>query len=442
MTKNNRVRPRKLKGFRDYAPDAALTRRKITDVTWETARRAGFQPIVTPALEYSETLLGSGSQDTDKEIYGFEDHGGRQVALRFDLTMSFARFVAENQGTLIMPFKKVQIGDSWRGEKPQKGRFREFCQADLDIVGTDSLMADVEVIASLHEIIGRILPGSYSMLLGNRVILSALIRACMPGLQGGENAALIALDKLAKIGRQGVIDLLEKLPGGESAGAEKILAVLEDRTEEGDTNLDRVEKLVDEPTRPEIARLRETAGLLRAGRGNDRGRIVVDLSIARGLGYYTGIVFETFVDDLPDFGSISSGGRYNQLVSRFSSREVPGVGGSVGVDRLLAALEELKVQVQPDSGNGLRVFVAVASPEARAQAFDVALRLRRAGITTDIGMQDKLAKQFKFADRSGFDRVVTIGSDELANGVYTVKDLKTGTELKDQPLAGLEEQFR
>lgn len=428
MNTRDRIEPKKLKGFRDFLPQQAMLRRAIQDTIWKNALLAGFQPIDTPVMEYAETLLGSGGQETDKEVYRFQDHGERAVALRFDLTVPFARYVAENYAELSFPFKKVQIGNAWRGEKPQKGRYREFCQADLDIVGVDSLAADVEVLVCILKNLETLVPVSFTMAIGHRIILSALIQALLPGLEaGGEGRALIALDKLAKIGAPAVAELLSAIPGATPAGAEALLKTLTQKTSEGDSDLQALRELLSgSPAEVEIQRLSETVTLLRQLLSGAQVKIRIDLSIARGLGYYTGIVFETTIDGLDGFGSISSGGRYNGLVSRFSSQELPGIGGSIGVDRLLAALEQLNPQ-ETQSRRG--IFVAVASENERAYAFELLAQLRQRGLTADIALKaGKLGNQFKYADKRRYAKVVTIGEEELRTRSLSLKDLESGLE--------------
>ncbi|MCX6130621.1 MAG: ATP phosphoribosyltransferase regulatory subunit [Proteobacteria bacterium] len=323
MSSQERIQPRKLKGFRDYLPQQANLRKHIQDRIWQNARLAGFLPIDTPVLEYAETLLGTGGQDTDKEVYRFQDHGERAVALRFDLTVPFARFVAENYPELTFPFKKVQIGNSWRGEKPQKGRYREFCQADLDIIGVDSLAADLEVLSCILSNLDELVPGSFTMAIGHRIVLSSLIQACLPLLEsGGEARTLMALDKLAKIGEPAVKAAILAIAGAQSGGVDELLQILQSRNSHGDTDLEILKlKLGAQPAAmAEILRLEETVNLLRLLRPSEKAKVQLDLRIARGLGYYTGIVFETTIDELDGFGSISSGGRYNGLVCRSLAR--------------------------------------------------------------------------------------------------------------------------
>ncbi len=435
MSTQERITPRKLKGFRDYLPQQASLRKRIQDRIYQKAQQAGFLPIDTPVLEYAETLLGTGGTDTDKEVYRFEDHGDRMVALRFDLTVPFARFVAENYSELVFPFKKVQIGNSWRGEKPQKGRYREFCQADLDIIGVDSLAADVEVLSCIMSNLVELVPGSFTMAIGHRIILSALIKACLPQLAlGGENRTLIALDKLAKIGEPAVKELILQIEGAEASGADRLLKILQGRDSAGQTDLNPVKELLaGTPALQEIKRLEETAGLLQQLYQNTKAKVRIDLTIARGLGYYTGVVFETTIDGLDGFGSISSGGRYNGLVSRFSSQELAGVGGSIGVDRLLAALEQLGLA---DDKARRGIFIALAGEEGRSYGFQLLAELRAAGAMADIALKEgKLGNQFKFADKRQYQIVLTIGGDEVASKSVSIKDLASGQERKSVPWA-------
>lgn len=426
MTKTDKIEPRKLKGFRDLLPQQARLKKQITDVIWKNAALAGFDAIETPALEYAETLLGTG-EETDKEVYRFLDHGERSVALRFDMTVPFARYVVENYSELTFPFKKVQIGNSWRGEKPQKGRYREFCQADLDIIGVDSLSADVEVISSIVQNLNELLTVPFTMSLGNRILLSALIQKALPGIGANEFKVLIAIDKLAKIGKAAVLKIISELPGADFTQAEALLEMLLSRNAEGDTDLQALKaKIGDEALGKEFDRLRESAAIIRKIVGSGKGQVRVDLSIARGLGYYTGIVFETTIDGLDGFGSISSGGRYNGLVNRFSNQELPGIGGSIGVDRLLAALEQLGDAKKEDRSG---VYIAIASADCREYGFELLQKLRAQKFLADIALKEgKLGNQFKYADKRNFAWVLTLGGDELAARTVSLKHLGTGAE--------------
>ena len=436
MSKHGIIEPRRLKGFRDYMPDQMEKRLEIMDLIRREAALAGFRSIGTPALEYAETLLGQGSDETDKQVYRFKDNGDRDVALRFDLTVPFARFVGEHQGTLIFPFKKLQIGDVWRGENTQKGRYREFTQCDLDIIGADTMMADIEVLSVFIRILSGAGCGGTTMALGNRRILSGLIAARCPGLTPAqETEVLIALDKLAKIGPAKVADLINAIPGAQG-GADQLLADLARHNADGDSDLNHVRSIVAGNTDAEGEILR-TEQVLKVLRQIASGRSVtlrLDLSVARGLGYYTGIVFETTLDLLPSLGSICSGGRYNDLASRFTTRELPGIGGSVGLDRLIAGMEELN---QISASVEQMVFVAVATQDAWDYGFSLLNQLRNKNLRADIGLVPKLANQFRHADRIGATHVVTVGTSEVAAKTAALKDLKTGTEVRDLSLADL-----
>ena len=434
-TQGKKIEPRRLKGFRDYMPDLMETRSRFQAVIREHARMAGFREIGTPVLEYAETLLGQGSDETDKQVYRFEDHGERKVAMRFDLTVPFARFVAEHQGTLIFPFKRLQIGDVWRGENTQKGRYREFCQCDLDIIGVDSVAADIEILACFYRILCGFDLGGFTMRLGNRVLLSAMLAKVFPGISaGGEAEALIALDKLDKIGQDGVIGLLSKIESASELGAQQLIQVLLTKGDDGGTDRSAVRALLSgqEAGLAELQRMEIILEALNAiAVLNAAGKVRMDLSIARGLGYYTGVVFETTLDALPGFGSVSSGGRYNNLAERFTNRSLPGVGGSIGLDRLLAGLEEMgKIKTQSTTP----VFIAVATEDALISASLLAAELRQNHIACDIGLTSgKLGNQFKHADRLGCRYVITLGTSEVESGSYNLKDMAQGLEQKSLP---------
>jgi histidyl-tRNA synthetase len=429
---NAKVSPKTLKGFRDYGPEEARLRKHIIDTVWGTALERGFEPLFTPAIEYAETLLGSGGEETDKEVYRFMDQGDRQVALRFDLTVPFARFVAENAGTLPMPFKKVQFGDVWRGEKPQKGRYREFCQADLDIVGVDGMLADLDIVMSLFQILERLIPVPFTMRLNHRGTLTGLMRASFgPNLtQEVELKALVAIDKLAKIGVEPVSKMLADL--GFQRPTE-LLGWLDTAQTPWDQAAGRLRAVLepDQAAREHFERFATTLATLQKTMTSARGKIVADLSIARGLGYYTGLVFETTIDQLPNFGSVSSGGRYNELVSRFTNQEIPGIGGSVGVDRLLAALLELNPEASKAIQAAPQVYVAVATTDAVGYACQVVESLRGKGVRATLNVREgKIGNQFKLADRLKIPFVLIVGTEEREQNKVSLKEMSTAKEEK------------
>ncbi len=429
---NDKIEARKLKGFQDYDPTHMALRYKIMDVMRAEATKAGFLPIGTPALEYADVLLGVGGE-TDKQVYRFMDNGKRDVALRFDLTLPFARFVAENHGTLPMPFKRLQIGDVWRAEKPQRGRYREFCQCDLDIIGVESIESDIEILLCLQNVVARLLDNKFTMYLGNRLLLSALITKCLGKMSPEHEAtALIAIDKLDKIGGPAVVDLLQEQLGVAKTAGSNLIALLADQ-KAGD--FAAIANHEDELVRNELQRLTETTNILNnciSNAGNCMGTAKVDLSIARGLGYYTGMVFETRIDAEPDFGSICSGGRYDHLVERFISKPFAGVGGSLGLDRLATYL----LAKNTATNLATTVYIAIASEQERSMGFAVAQSLRHQGIATEIHLKlQKLGQQFKRANQLGCRFVITIGENERLSNTLSVKNMQTGAEIRDVKLA-------
>jgi histidyl-tRNA synthetase len=434
LSDTSRIEARKLKGFRDYDAHACQKREEITRKLRAVAAQSGFQEIATPVLEYQEVLLGAGGDETDKEVYRFVDHGDRAVALRFDLTVPFARYVAEHQGTMVFPFKKLQIGDVWRGEKPQKGRYRQFCQGDLDIIGVDSLAADVEVVGCIFQVLDDVVPSSFTLSIGNRVVLNGIIRTFAPQATPEEQAKiLIALDKLKKIGHDKTVQMICDAAKISDEQARKLLSAVVPSAD-GKQDWDKLAAIVGEGATVELRRYRQTIELLQEiCTGARLGKVRADLSLARGLSYYTGIVFEATVDAMQEIGSISGGGRYNELVSRFSSRELAGVGGSVGVDRVLACFESLNQGVAHVRRG---IMIAVATEDALSYGFSILSQLRTAsaGLTCDIGLQiGKLGSQFKYADRMSYAQVVIVGTDERASNTVAVKDLTTGQEKKSLP---------
>ncbi|MGE0174834.1 MAG: histidine--tRNA ligase [Oligoflexales bacterium] len=441
--KNDSVEAKKLKGFRDFPPEEAALRQKICDKIIECGSRAGFQLISTPSIEYAEVLLGSGGNETDKEVYRFLDHGERPVALRYDLTIGFARFVAEHLHELVLPFKKMQIGEVWRGEKPQKGRYRQFCQGDFDIIGADSYRADVEVIVGIVSVLKDLVPGAFTVYISNRKILSGLIKTFFPKItDSGEKNMLIALDKLRKIGSDKVKAVIAEDSEIGPGNFDKLMAVLDPADKTADTLAMAKSVLVDSSCKDEVVRLEKTIEIIQASRPKDAlYKVVVDLSTARGLAYYTGIVFETLVDQMEALGSISSGGRYDGLVSRFLGEEqnVPGVGGSVGVDRLLAVLAE----IAPAKAPTVKAFVAIADEAADVYAFRIAAALRASGISCDVATKaQKLGQQFRHASRLEIPFVITVGEDEVKSNTFAVKNMVDRSEEKGVPFADLIETMK
>jgi len=418
------IEPRTLKGFRDYLPEAMIPRERLIATAQRIYRSYGFSPIDTPALEYLEILKGKGSEETDKQLYEFKDHGDRAVGMRFDLTVPLARFAAQHIGVLGTPFKRYHIATVWRGENTQRGRYREFMQCDFDTIGTRAVAADVETVLVINDLLRAIGFERFTIHVNNRQVLNGLL--ARQGLAEKSAAVLRALDKLGKIGPAKVIDEMTATAG---ATAEQASAVLELAGTSGsnDDMLGTVERLVtgNEMGEQGVARLREIVRLVRSA-GVPERRVQLDVSIARGLDYYTGAVFETTLDDLPTIGSVCSGGRYDNLAGLFTKQELPGIGASLGLDRLLAAMEELKMIEK------VRTPAPVFIPFFDAQNLDGYLRLaalvRQAGFGVEVFPDPKkLGQQLKYADQRGFRVALIIGENERAAGKCQVKNLAAMT---------------
>lgn len=420
MSDKKRIEPRTLKGFRDYLPQAMLAREALVDTARRVYRSYGFAPIDTPALEYLEVLTGKGSEETDKQLYKFQDSGQRWVGMRFDLTVPFARFAAQHLAELGMPFKRYHIATVWRGENPQRGRYREFMQCDFDTIGTRSPAADIETALVIHDLMRALGFERFTIHVNNRMVLTGLLERL--GL--GDRSALIlrALDKLSKIGRDKVAEEMAATAG---VTAEQAAAVLRLTDLEGANAeiLSQVEPLVAGSAvgQEGVARLGELLSAVAAA-GVPEDRLKLNVSIARGLDYYTGVVFETFLDDLPGIGSICSGGRYDNLAALFTSQELPGVGASLGLDRLLAGMEELNML--PKVSTPAQVLVAYFVPERLHDYLRLAASLRAAGLAVEVYPEPKrLGQQLRYADRRGFRLALIVGEDEFASGVCQIKDL-------------------
>lgn len=421
MTK--RIEPRTLKGFRDYLPDAMMARERLIDTARRVYRSYGFSPIDTPALEYLDILTGKGGEETDKQIYRFQDSGERWVGLRFDLTVPLARFAAQHIAELGTPFKRYHIASVWRGENTQRGRYREFMQCDFDTIGTRSPVSDIETALVIHDLLRAIGFERFTLRVNNRLVLNGLLERL--GLAEKSKAVLIALDKLAKIGRDKVADEMARTAGATPDQIAQVLRLAELQGENRQI-LRQLEPLVagSDAGQQGVARLAELLSAVEAA-GVPGERVRLDVSIARGLDYYTGAIFETFLDDLPGIGSICSGGRYDNLASLYTSQELPGVGASLGLDRLLAAMEELGMLATVTTP--AEVFIAYFVGERLHDYLRLAAHLRAAGIGVELYPEPKrLGQQLKYADRRGFRVALIAGEDELAAGTCQVKNLASG----------------
>lgn len=418
------IAPRTLKGFRDYLPATMIPRERLIETARRVYRSYGFSPIDTPALEYLEVLQGKGGEETDRQLYQFVDHGGRAVGLRFDLTVPLARFAAQHARTLGLPLRRYHIATVWRGENTQRGRYREFLQCDFDTIGTTSLVADIETALVIHDLLVALGITDFTISINNRQVLNGLLDRV--GLAEQSTAVLRALDKLGKIGPDQVAREMERQAGATPAQAADILALCAVRGT-ADEVLQQLERLVagSEQGGAGVASLRQVLAGVRAA-GVPARRVRLEASIARGLDYYTGTVFETLLDQLPSIGSVCSGGRYDNLAGLFTNQALPGVGASLGLDRLLAALEELGLI--ESVATPAQVLLTCFAAEHVATYLQVAAHLRAAGLRVELYPEPKrLGQQLKYADQRGFRVALIAGDDELARHRCQVKDLRTGT---------------
>ncbi len=416
------------KGTRDHLPDAMRLRLAVFDKLRDVFEGHGFHALETPAFERIETLMGKYGDEGNKLIFKIlkrgagGERGECDLALRYDLTVPLARVIAMNP-SLRMPFKRWQIAPVWRADRPARGRFREFVQCDCDIVGSDSALADAECLSvASHALQGLGFDG-FSLRINHRALLRAM--ATTVGAADRETELLVAIDKLDKIGRDGVTkELTER--GFEDGQIAQVWEILDAPKSGRDAVLAHMaERLDGEGVTEAIARLKEVFDLAQALGVPDEA-LVVDPTLARGLDCYTGIVYEFTIDGM-NMGSVGSGGRYDGLVGMFGKRQVPAVGVSMGVERLIVLLEEAGRTLPGTSG--IDVTVTIVDDEHRDHAVRTAKALRDAGLRVELVLQaSKLGKQFKHADAIGARFVATVGPSEVAAGGVALKNLTSGEQ--------------
>ena len=421
--------PQSYKGMRDHLPEAMRLRNFITDTLIGILEHYGFEPLSTPIVEYAETLEGKFG-DEEKLLFRWQQ-SRNELALRYDQTVPLARVIAAHAGTLEFPFKRYALGPSYRGERPQRGRYREFWQLDADIVGVDSPVADGEIIAIVVECLRALGFTRARMLINHREILSGIARAAGVAEQAAAGVYR-AIDKLDKIGPQGVHD--ELLQSGVSPAA--ALRVGEFITLDGSPQA--VLKAMDAALQGDAAalaavqNLREILTVVEA-LGIPAEAVTVAPALARGLSYYTGCVFEAVLDE-PPMGSLLGGGRYDQLVGMFSKQSFPTVGFAFGIERLYDLMVEL--EMGPREERSIDAYVTMFDQNLQVNTLKLASELRQAGIATLTAYTpEKLGKQFKEADRKGARFALVVGPDDLAAGVVQLKNLITGDQ---EPIARAE----
>jgi histidyl-tRNA synthetase len=404
MSEDNFIEPRLLKGFRDTLPSRMITRMRMIATVEAVLQKYGFLPLETPVLEYADILLGKLGDEGEKLLYRFKDHGDREVAMRYDLTVPLARVIAQYP-ELPKPFKRYQVSPVWRADNTQRGRYREFYQFDLDIVGSDTILSDAEILVLKQDILLSLGITDFIIRVNDRSFLNDLSRQIQ--LDDAQQKVFYAgLDKWDKIGQDAVVDCWQN--GDLSKSHIDALLVALERA-----------KTVTNPLADTFAQ----AKLL----GLQDQYVVFDPTIVRGLDYYSGIVFETNLTHAPEFGSVFSGGRYDGLVGRFSKQSYPAVGTSIGVDRLLSALEQL--QLIPEVQTTTTVFMTLFSEELTLPVLQMAKNLRDQSINVEVSYDaGQLGKQVKTAAAKGIPYVVILGPDEMAAGQVTIRELATGQE--------------
>ncbi len=430
----------------ELLPPDQIAFQRMLDVIRRNYERFGFLPVETPVMELSDVLLTKTGGETERQVYfvqstgalGKAAEGGQgeglperampELAMRFDLTVPLARYVAEHEHDLAFPFRRYQMQRVYRGERAQRGRFREFYQCDIDVIGKDSLSVrfDAEIPAVIHSVFSELDIGAFTIQMNNRKLMRGFFEA--QGVADGELQALVLreVDKLDKRGEEHVRATLTgegfNLP---AEAVDRIMAFVKVRSASHADALAKLDALGEgnDALREGVTELREVLELVRA-MGVPESNYALNFSIARGLDYYTGTVYETTLNDYPQIGSICSGGRYDNLASHYTKSKLPGVGISIGLTRLFWQLREAGL-LGSATNSTVQALVTQMDAKHLPHCLAVANDLRRAGFNTEVVMEPgKLAKQFKYADRAGIRFVIVLGEDEIAKGTVTVKDLR------------------
>ena len=421
-----KVTPRTLPGFMELLPNEQILFNEMKETIKNSYEQFGFLPLDTPVIELSEVLLAKAGGETEKQIYRF-DKGDTNLSLRFDLTVPLAKYVSMHYGELSFPFRRYQIGKVYRGERPQKGRFREFYQCDIDIIGDNELniLHDAEMPMVIYNTFKKLGFDDFTIRINNRKILNGFFASL--NLQDPAEVLRI-IDKLDKIGIDEVKNCLAEI-GVTSDSINKIVDFIS-ITGSSDEKIASLKALNIE-NEVFVKGIEELEAVINGIRlfGIPENNFSVDLTIARGLDYYTGTVYETFLNDYRQLGSVCSGGRYDNLAEFYTDKKLPGVGISIGLTRLFYKLNELNaVKVSRDSI--AKVLVVSASSDI-SPCLPIATAFRTAGINTELFLTDKKIKaKFKYADKLSIPFVVVIGEDEITNNIVTLKNMKTGEQFQ------------
>ena len=421
----NKIKTRTLAGFVELLPQDQIQFNKVQDKVRMSYERFGFVPLDTPILEYSDVLLAKAGGETEKQIYRFTK-GDTDLSMRFDLTVPLAKYVAMHAGELAFPFRRYQIGKVFRGERAQKGRFREFYQADIDIIGDEALsfVADAELVSVINTTFRELGFSNFTVRINNRKILNGLFEGL--GIKDKATDVLRIIDKIEKVGEDTVVELLEEC----GIEKEKIAIILKVLKFEGNVSekLDFLNELniASDIFKEGVDELREVLGAVKSFGVPDEN-YTVDFSIARGLDYYTGTVYETVLNDYTELGSVCSGGRYENLAEFYTNKKLPGVGISIGLSRLFYKLEEIGV-IKANEATCASVMV-LPMVDDMAYALEVAGMLRQNKINTEVNYTKKSVRSMlNYANRIKIPYVIFVGEDEIKNKRYTIKNMTTGEQ--------------
>lgn len=428
----NKVTPKIMSGFMELLPEDQILFNKLVDTIRTSYESFGFLPIDTPILECSEVLLAKAGGETEKQIYRFKK-GENDISLRFDLTVPLARYVSMKYNDLVFPFKRYQIGKVYRGERPQKGRYREFYQCDIDVIGENlSLMYDAEILAVIYNTFKKLAFGEFTIHINNRKLLNGFFESL--DLEMKSTDVLRIIDKIDKIGVAGVKEELSLIP----IANEKIDKIIEFVSIKGN-NTEIINSLKDLEIQNDTFNkgLEELQKVIKEVKafGLEEDYYVIDLTIARGLDYYTGTIYETKLNDYPSLGSICSGGRYDNLTDYYTDKALSGVGISIGLTRLFYQLKEAGI-IKSSSKTLSKILVIPFSQENMDYAIKISSLLRQNKIICDVYYEEKgLKPKLKYANRLGIPYVCIIGEDEEKQNKVTIKNMETG----DQKTISLEE---
>ena len=424
----SKTEPRTLPGFMELLPQEQILFNQIRDVIKKHYEDFGFLPLDTPIIEDSKVLLAKAGGETEKQIYRF-NKGDNDLSLRFDLTVPLAKYVAKNYGELAFPFRRYQIGKVYRGERQQKGRYREFYQCDIDIIGDEELniINDAELPNVIYQIFKELDFGKFTICINNRKILSGLFKSL--DLTNLITDILRVIDKIQKIGKENVIKELLEL-GLNKDNIDFIIKFIEiDGTNDEKIQALKQIGITDEIFQKGIEELEEVVKYIRLF-GIPEENFNIDLTIARGLDYYTGTVYETFLDDYKSLGSICSGGRYENLAEYYTDKKLPGVGISIGLTRLFYQLNEINlIKAKKKS---IADILVISITDNFEYVSKVATKLRNSGKKVQIYYENKKIKaKFKYADKLQIPYTVVIGEDEVSNNIYTIKNMETGEQIQE-----------